>query len=255
MRWTGETSFDIGGYTFFSCVNVLDLYRDVPVNGFIIGKSKSMLETLYERLAHLRGGNIVELGVFRGGSTVWLSEMFKPRKLVAFEFGQKPAVDLERYIEQSQKRAVVRPYYGVNQKHPNVLRNKLRMEFGNEPLDFVIDDASHMLEETRVSFNVLFPRLRPGGIFVLEDWGWGHIPLGEDEPIPREYVGQHPLTTLVMEALMCCAQRNGVVEDVYVDGTIAYIQRGNAKLNPKQFDISTCYSVMNGFRFTTGFEK
>ncbi len=28
---------------------------------------------------------------------------------------------------------------------------------------------------TRTSFEVLFPRLRPGGLFVIEDWNWQHL--------------------------------------------------------------------------------
>ena len=39
-----------------------------------------------------------------------------------------------------------------------------------EPLDLVIDDASHLYGPTMASFEVLFPRLRPGGLYVIEDW-------------------------------------------------------------------------------------
>ena len=35
----------------------------------------------------------------------------------------------------------------------------------------MIDDASHLLDPTRSSFDVLFPLLRPGGVYVIEDWG------------------------------------------------------------------------------------
>ena len=37
------------------------------------------------------------------------------------------------------------------------------------PLDIVIDDGSHVGPQTLVSFRFLFPRLRPGGIYVIED--------------------------------------------------------------------------------------
>jgi hypothetical protein len=42
-------------------------------------------------------------------------------------------------------------------------------EFGAMPLDLVSDDASHLLRETRASFNALFPRLRSGGEYIIED--------------------------------------------------------------------------------------
>jgi hypothetical protein len=48
-------------------------------------------------------------------------------------------------------------------------------ELQGAPLDLVIDDASHRLRETISSFEVLFPLLRPGGLFLLEDWDWQHL--------------------------------------------------------------------------------
>ena len=42
--------------------------------------------------------------------------------------------------------------------------------FGDEPLDLVVDDCSHRYKPSRASFNELFPRLRPGGVYVIEDW-------------------------------------------------------------------------------------
>ena len=38
----------------------------------------------------------------------------------------------------------------------------------------MIDDASHLLAESRSSFESLFPRLRPGGLYIIEDWNAGH---------------------------------------------------------------------------------
>ena len=66
---------------------------------------------------------------------------------------------------------MVHAYYGVDQGDAATLRRIVADEFGGEPLDLVIDDASHLLDPTRSSFNVLFPLLRPGGVYVIEDWG------------------------------------------------------------------------------------
>ncbi|MBB5803214.1 demethylmacrocin O-methyltransferase [Saccharothrix ecbatanensis] len=52
-----------------------------------------------------------------------------------------------------------------------------RLETG--PLDIVIDDGSHLSHDVISSFRALFPKLRPGGLYVVEDlqtsyWpGWG----------------------------------------------------------------------------------
>jgi predicted O-methyltransferase YrrM len=255
MKWTEEKSFTLGGNTFFSCSDLQDIYSETPEDVFRIVKSRAMLETLQERLAHLHSGNIVELGIFKGGSTVWLNEMLKPKKLVAFEFGKEPRVPLEDYIDRNGIRSKVRVFYGVNQKSVNVLRNILDAEFKNEALDIVIDDASHLLEETRISFSVLFSRLRPGGIFVLEDWGWGHAIYEDGQPVSPQLVDQWPLTTLLMEVLMASASAEGAVENIFIDGKMAFIQRGNAELDPNEFDISSIVRVAKGFRFRNGFEK
>jgi hypothetical protein len=39
------------------------------------------------------------------------------------------------------------------------------------PIDLIVDDGSHIMEHLRISFLHLFPKLRPGGIYVLEDLG------------------------------------------------------------------------------------
>lgn len=38
--------------------------------------------------------------------------------------------------------------------------------------DIVIDDASHLAHHQQLTMGVLFPRLRPGGIYVIEDLHW-----------------------------------------------------------------------------------
>ena len=61
-------------------------------------------------------------------------------------------------------------------------------------LDLVIDDASHLLPETTASFNVLFPRLRAGGLFVIEDWSWQHY--RDDAVLEKLLSDEHALEAL-----------------------------------------------------------
>jgi hypothetical protein len=39
-----------------------------------------------------------------------------------------------------------------------------------EQWDLIVDDASHSGELTRATFGLLWPLIRPGGFYVIEDW-------------------------------------------------------------------------------------
>ncbi len=59
-------------------------------------------------------------------------------------------------------------------------------------LDIVIDDASHLGQNSAASFAALFPLLNPGGLYAVEDWGTGYFDDWPDgshlEKIPIEII-------------------------------------------------------------------
>ncbi|WFE62999.1 class I SAM-dependent methyltransferase [Micromonospora sp. WMMD714] len=61
------------------------------------------------------------------------------------------------------------------------------------PFDIVIDDGSHENEHVRISFDALFPYVRPGGLYVIEDMQTSYLPRcgGTAGPVagPRTTVG------------------------------------------------------------------
>jgi hypothetical protein len=60
------------------------------------------------------------------------------------------------------------------------------------PLDIVIDDGSHVVGHVLASFDVLFPRLREGGIYVVEDTQtsyWPHYGGSLDTEAPHTSMG------------------------------------------------------------------
>lgn len=46
------------------------------------------------------------------------------------------------------------------------------------PFDIVIDDASHEASRTRASFELLWPQVLPGGLYVIEDLETSYYPSG-----------------------------------------------------------------------------
>jgi hypothetical protein len=51
-----------------------------------------------------------------------------------------------------------------------------RLSEQHGPFDIVIDDGSHIPQHVAASFNVLFPKLRDGGLYVIEDVQTGFWP-------------------------------------------------------------------------------
>jgi predicted O-methyltransferase YrrM len=139
---------------------------------FMVLKPMELLEKYAELLATFVGANIVELGVYEGGSAALAACLAKPAKLVAIDLEPQPPAALVELIEQQRLSSSIRLHLGVDQGDYEQLQQILDDEFGDEPLDLVVDDASHLYGPTLASFERVFPRVRPGGLFIIEDWRW-----------------------------------------------------------------------------------
>jgi hypothetical protein len=91
--------------------------------------------------------------------------------------------------------------------------------------DIIIDDASHNYPLSLASFNGLFPLLRPGGVYVLEDWGWAHWGGPWQERSHPEY-NEAALSNLVVQAILSVTGGSGFVANVKVTPNAAFIVRG-----------------------------
>lgn len=186
----------------------------------------------YERLlARLTPRRIVEVGVYEGGSTALLVQLASPEKLVAIDIEPSPNAALEEFIDAGDLRDSVSVHWGVDQADAARLAAIMGAEFGPAPLDLVIDDASHLLEETTRTFETLFPLLRPGGEYVVEDWAWAHssFPL---------WPNQRPLSLLVFQLMAASGFSPDVVASVTVDRPWAVIRRGAAELSADEFSLA-----------------
>lgn len=66
------------------------------------------------------------------------------------------------------------------------------------PFDVIIDDASHLSSKTIASFQLLYPYLAPGGLYVIEDLHASYWPAiyGDQEANPNPDAGQLTAMTL-----------------------------------------------------------
>lgn len=127
----------------------------------------------YERLfAGQATKNVLEFGIFEGGSAVVFASMFPNAKIVGIDL-RPPNPAVLAHIQRMGLADRVRLYYGVSQDDVGAVSRIIKDEF-DAPLDLVIDDASHLYDFSRRTFELAFPALRRGGCYVLEDWDWAH---------------------------------------------------------------------------------
>lgn len=255
ISWEGSR-FRIGGSIFQSVTKISDLFTMKEADGYILGKTRRYIDKYVEHLVGEDFKNIFELGIFRGGSTVFFAEFLRPNKLVAIDFETRQIKRLNDFSIEPRNLGKVKPYYGVNQADILRLDEIFRAEFGTEKLDIVIDDASHLLDETRKSFNYLFPRLRSGGLYFIEDWSWAHLPdsnfLQESmrgaelsdlassyNSIQKNFMGKSTLANLVIEIVLASVAAPNAIDELIINDGFVIVKRGGAEL-PSNFDVSQC---------------
>ncbi len=124
--------------------------------------------------------NLLELGVFRGGSLLMWRDYFAS--------GVISGVDVNQ-VSVEDESGRIRIYRGM-QQDKDFLDLVAEDSTGGEGFDIIIDDASHIGELTKISFWHLFHfHLKPGGIYVIEDWRtayWDKFVDGAAYKRPRE---------------------------------------------------------------------
>jgi hypothetical protein len=140
----------------------------------MLAKPMAEVEAYRELLRSADGIRMVELGIAGGGSVALFSLLAKPSRLVALELSAERVPALDAFIESRGLGEAVHLHYGVDQADRSTVREIMALEFEGAAPDLVVDDASHRYTETVASFEVLFPRLRPGGDYIIEDWACDH---------------------------------------------------------------------------------
>ncbi|MCU1464706.1 MAG: class SAM-dependent methyltransferase [Actinomycetia bacterium] len=228
ISWTSDDSFTISDIEYV-CRPTTGRFPSTP-DQFCLLKARWQVEWYAQLLSELVPRTLVEVGMYDGASMALCEEVAHPHKLVGIDRRESPSTALNEFIEGRGLHASVRPFYDVDQTDAGRLDEILETEFGDHPLDLVVDDASHLLDATRVTFNNVYPRLRPGGLYVIEDWPMHRLP--EKSP---------PLTYLLFELILACSDAPGVVSDVSVNRNYVSITRGSTDLDARTFDLSQRY--------------
>jgi predicted O-methyltransferase YrrM len=228
IEWEGDDRFRLEGFEFHAHPFG---GGGAPARGFTLLKNRPLVDAYVDLARTLRPERIVELGVFRGGSVALLELLTTPQRLLAFDIRPDPIPELTAFLAGRAATDRVRVSYGVDQSDGAAIVGVLHEELGPEPvLDLVIDDASHELDLTRRSFNLLFPYLREGGVYVVEDWGWGHFAFARERAGPS-------LAKLMVEMVLSLPYAERLIDQIVIDRHLALITRGSAEIDPATFDL------------------
>ena len=138
-------------------------------------KNRTFTNRYLELAEEFKQCRMVEVGVDRGGSTSFFTKLFQPEALLAIELSEAPLPVLADFLAQHDPQGKINLQLGVNQADKVRVSELVNSTFADKPLDIVVDDASHLLQPTTATFEMLFPRLRPGGLYVIEDWSFRHL--------------------------------------------------------------------------------
>lgn len=187
-------SFEIGDIKFIVDTRAgKDRGKSTP-GEFILVKTNTFLE-FYRSLQRRSLRNVLEIGMFEGGSLVLFDKLYEPEKLVGVDIRREPIEPLEHYKET---RPHILSFYGLSQDDPK-LPGILREEFP-QGIDLIVDDASHQYDLTRETFHLCFPLLNPGGLYVIEDWSWSHKAPTQSDNHP--WYKRPALTNLILELVI-----------------------------------------------------
>lgn len=108
---------------------------------------------------------ILELGVHRGDSLEMLADYFPAALVLGVD-----ANDMDLAFSTPR----IKAYQGL-QDDP-ALHARILAENKITAYDLIIDDCAHIGSLAATSFQILFPKLKPGGLYIIEDWGAGYWP-------------------------------------------------------------------------------
>lgn len=235
---------------------------EAPDGELAVMKPRPLVERLLRLLRERSPSAIVELGVNRGGSTALVHAVARPDRLIAIELAQPAPEPLVAYLAEHDQAGSVRAHFGVDQADRARLAEILAADLDGRPIDLVLDDASHLLHPTRASFEALFPSVRPGGVYVIEDWqgdrlfadaiaarvaeadGGGRAELAArlvaegwspETQVPTAAQEAGTLLQLPIELVLARSGRDDVIRSVTVLDHWVVVERGDDPIDPTTF--------------------
>lgn len=236
-KWESDSRFSTPSFDFVSSWSE----RRFPANLIPIHKPRQFFTFYRELISKPAIRGIVEVGYLHGGMPLFLADLLPDAKVVGIDINP-PNDFVTSTIEKCGLSDRVKFYSGVSQDDGKRVREILDLEFCGEPLDMIMDDASHLYAETKETFESCFGYLKDGGVYVIEDWGWAHW-RGSDWQSPNgRFAGKTPLTKLLFELTMLLGSRSDICSRITIPhGALAIVTKGNGLTPKARIDIEDEY--------------
>jgi hypothetical protein len=108
--------------------------------------------------------HLAEIGVYDGTSLKIFADYFSQGRVLGVDL-VKQEIDFSAHPNVEYKICDQTDATGLE---------ALVTQFAPSGLDIVIDDASHVGFNSLKTFEALFPRVKVGGLYIVEDWGTGY---------------------------------------------------------------------------------
>ena len=235
QQWVDDSTLRTANFEF-NC-SVTQKGDKTDVGSIKILKDRHFLEIYLDLLDGLDPKNVFEIGFFQGGMPLFLCDIVGPDKIVGID-RHPPSKNLIEIIERSGFKDCVKLYGGILQDDTSSIKELLNVEFGDKPLDIIIDDCSHEYRNSKICFQEYFGYLRTGGKYLIEDWGWLHWPGILWQTRENPFHGQTPMTNLIFELVMVLGSCPHLVSrvDVVCDSLVV-ITRGPGLGHKERLDI------------------
>lgn len=112
------------------------------------------------RIHNPKPRRLLEIGICRGGSLAMWPLIFESVEVVGVD------------IDPSQISGACTEHYGEPDQSITVIQDRMPSPAiaTRGPFDFIVDDGAHGADGAIKSFDLLWPQLSNGGLYVVEDW-------------------------------------------------------------------------------------
>ena len=246
-KWNAEeTTFSTPQFKFSCSVN--DFSGKTASEQIALLKNRGVLDIYRDLMSEEPPMSIFEIGFFQGGMPLFLADMIEPEKIVAID-RHPPNEGLLNLIERSKLSTSIELLGDVDQSDTQRIRSILDEKFGSKPLDLIIDDCSHYYPQTKGCFEALFGYLRPGGKYIIEDWGWTHWPGAPWQTDESPFHGTELMTNLIFELAMAMASDETKISTIEIRSrAVVVVTRGAALGYKEPIDLRAMTNLAGGRR-------